>query len=364
MNMVPDHHEDPREHIRTLLEEARRQGAFPGAVLLWGLASGKPSCLCSGVLRKDIPGDPVTESTLFDLASLTKPLVTASLALLAAGEGALSLSTPLGNLTPLPHGHYLENQPFSRLLSHTSGLLSWAPLYRDIPAGNPRFFRKVLEERILDLPPDYPPGTQARYSDFGYMLAGWIIERVYGGRSLDEIFMEKVTGPLSIPDTGFIRTEEASSLRMHPMASTEMLEDLGVPLTGLVHDEHARYLGGVSGHAGLFASALSVWKLVLPWMGNGKLFRPELLSDFIKKQPGVSWSCGWDSPTGNSQSGHLFSENAIGHLGYTGTSIWMEPENGRIIILLTNRVHPSRTQNLLKIARPGIYDSVMENGFD
>ncbi|EQD37278.1 beta-lactamase, partial [mine drainage metagenome] len=337
---------------------------FPGAVLLWGVASGEPSCLSSGVLRKDIAGEPVTKDTLFDLASLTKPLVTASLALLAAGEGALSLSHQLADLTPLPPGHYLEKQPFSRLLSHTSGLLPWGPLYREIPPNNPLLFRRTLEKKILDLPPDYPPGSEARYSDFGYILAGWIIERIYGQKSLDRIFREKVTDPLSISDTGFIRIEEASPLRMHAIASTEMIENLGIPLTGLVHDEHARYLGGVSGHAGLFASALSVWKLVLPWMGNGKLFRPELLSDFIKKQPGVSWSCGWDSPTGNSQSGHLFSENAIGHLGYTGTSIWMEPENGRIIILLTNRVHPSRTQNLLKIARPGIYDSVMENGFD
>ncbi len=363
MTDASDFHEHSLDRIRKILERAREEGAFPGAVLLWGVASGKPAWLCSGFLRTDIPGERVTENTLFDLASLTKPLVTASLALLAAGEGALSLSRPIEELTPLPPGHYLRKQPLSRLLSHTSGLLPWAPLYREIPPNNPRLFRKMLEERILDLPPDYLPGTQARYSDFGYILAGWIIERIYGNRSLDRLFREKVADPLAVRDTGFIEIEKSSPLRMHPIASTEMIEDLGVPLTGLVHDEHARYLGGVSGHAGLFASALSVWRLVLPWMGQGNLFHPTVLSDFLKKQAGVSWTCGWDTPTENSQSGHRFSKNAIGHLGYTGTSIWMEPGNGRIIILLTNRVHPSRTQNLLKLWRPRIYDSVMENGF-
>ena len=364
MTATPDHYEQSLSRIRTTLETARQEGAFPGAVLLWGLASGLPSSLCSGVVRKDVPGEDVTEDTIFDLASLTKPLVTATLALLAAGDGSLSLSSPIEDLMTLPPDHFLAKQPFSRLLSHSSGLLSWAPLYREIPSGNPAIFKKLLEQKILDLPPDYPPGTAARYSDFGYILAGWIIERIYGKKSLARLFRDKVTSPLEILDTDFIEVGEASPLRMKSIASTEMLEGPGVPLTGLVHDEHARYMGGISGHAGLFANALSVWKLVLPWMGKGDFFHPDILADFIRKQPGVSWTCGWDTPTGQSQSGHLFSENALGHLGYTGTSIWMEPGNGRIIILLTNRVHPSRTQNLLKLWRPRIHDVVMESGFD
>lgn len=363
MTAISDHDEPSPERIRVVLEDARQDGAFPGAVLLWGVASGQPSSLCSGVLRKDIPGDPVTEETLFDLASLTKPLVTATLSLLATQEGLISLSSPLEELMPLPGGHFLAKQPFSRLLSHSSGLLSWAPLYREIPKNNSSRFREILEQRILDLPPDYTPGTTARYSDFGYILAGRIIERVYGKKSLDRLFKEKVTDPLQIPHTGYIETGETNPLRMQSIASTEMIEGAGVPFTGIVHDEHARYMGGVSGHAGLFGSALSVWKLVLPWMGKGHFFHPAILADFKRKQPGLSWTCGWDTPTGDSQSGHLFSENALGHLGYTGTSIWMEPGNGRIIILLTNRVHPSRTQNLLKLWRPRIHDAVMEQGF-
>ncbi len=364
MTDISDHDQPSSERIRVLLEGARQNGAFPGAVLLWGVASGQYSFLCSGVLRKDIPGAPVTEKTLFDLASLTKPLVTATLSLLATQEGLISPSTPLDELMSLPGRHFLARQPFSRLLSHSSGLLSWAPLYREIPPDNPALFREILEQKILDLPPDYTPGTTARYSDFGYILAGRIIERIYGNRSLASLFKEKVTEPLQILNTGFIETGEASPLRMQSIASTEMIEGAGIPFTGIVHDEHARYMGGVSGHAGLFGSALSVWKLVLPWMGKGTFFDPAILADFRRKQPEISWTCGWDTPTGDSQSGHLFSEKAIGHLGYTGTSIWMEPGNGRIIILLTNRVHPSRTQNLLKIWRPRIHDAVMECGFD
>lgn len=349
--------------LHEALEAARQDQAFPGAVLLWGTAGSPPSILAVGATRTDRPGVPVTRDTVFDLASLTKPLVTAALSLLAVREGRITPDTPISRLMELPKGHFLGSQPFSRLLSHSSGLLSWAPLYRELDMQDPDTSRRLLKDAILALPADYEPATQSRYSDFGYLLAGWILEQAYGDIPLDHLFESRIKTPLSVQQAGFLPLASSSILRTASIAATEMVEDRDFPLIGIVHDEHARYLGGVSGHAGLFGSGPAVWDLALPWMGGHPLFPGDLRKQFTTRLAGLPWTLGWDTPTGASQSGHHFSEKAIGHLGYTGTSVWMEPDSRRMVILLTNRVHPSRTRNQIRKWRPILHDLVMEEGF-
>lgn len=339
------------------------EGIFPGGVLLWGNENTILGTDMAGLTRTDIPGaHAVGQDTLFDLASLTKPLVTAGLSLILAAEGILDLDSPISRNLPETAGTYLENVPFHRLLSHSAGLTPWAPLFQEIPPDPDRTLRTRFLEGILALEPAYQAGTGSQYSDFGYILAGWILESL-GGASLDVLFSNRILTPLGISDAGFRPTGPDSPLSGRIFAATEVDPATTTPFIGVVHDEHARLLGGVSGHAGLFATAEAVWELSRPWIVPGMLFPPKGLERFLTRQEGTSWTLGWDTPTSGSSSGDLFSPNSIGHLGYTGTSVWIDRERMNIIILLTHRVHPVRTNNRIRGFRPFVHNRVMSEGF-
>lgn len=344
--------------IRDMMNEGVRNGVYPGGVLLLAGPEGILEEIPVGRTRIDLPDAlPVTPDTLFDLASLTKPLVTAALSLLFVAERKLDLETPIKELLPASRSTFLGSLPFHRLLSHSSGLTSWAPLYRDLTDATDR--KKGLMTAILNLPPAYAPGTRSEYSDFGYILAGWILEFV-GGDRLDRLFQSRLLEPLGIVDAGFTPTAQGSPLSGSVFAATEPPEEGAPVLCGIVHDEHARLLGGIAGHAGLFGTARAVWQLSRPWMGEGNLFPARFLEQFQTRQEGTPWTLGWDTPTEQSSSGHLFSSFSIGHLGYTGTSIWIDLQRQVIIILLTHRVHPTRTNNLIRTFRPQLHDLIMK----
>uniref|UniRef100_A0A7C3QWW7 Class A beta-lactamase-related serine hydrolase n=1 Tax=Leptospirillum ferriphilum TaxID=178606 RepID=A0A7C3QWW7_9BACT len=344
--------------ISEMMDDAVRNGIFPGGVVLWGTPQHIREEVAAGMTRTDDPAAPsVTSGTLFDLASLTKPLATASIALSLAHEGTLDLEAPLGEYLPPARKTRLENVPFHRLLSHSSGLAGWAPLYRDCPAGSSP--REFLLEAILAHPLAYPPGTRSEYSDFGYILAGWILESL-GKDRLDRLFDKNIRHPLDVRDVGFNPAAPDSPLSGRVFAATEPPEEGEPPLSGVVHDEHARLLGGIAGHAGLFATARAVWELARPWAGEGDLFPGGWLDRFRTRQEGTPWTLGWDTPTPGSSSGRLFSPFSIGHLGYTGTSLWIDLDRRIIIILLTHRVHPTRTNNRIRDFRPIIHDRIME----
>lgn len=345
------------------MERGVTEGVFPGGVLLWGDDKGILGTDAAGLTRTDLPNaQPVDTRTLFDLASLTKPLVTAGLSLLLAAEDALDIEAPIARYLPEVRGTFLEPVPFRRLLSHSSGLVPWAPLYRDIPREPDRTLRDRVLSGIVALEPAYAPGTQAQYSDFGYMLAGWILESV-GSAPLDVLFAERIQKPLGISDAGFRPADPGSALAGRTFAATEIDPDTKAPFIGVVHDEHARLLGGVAGHAGLFATAGAVWELSRPWMIPGLLYPREWLDRFLTRQERTPWTLGWDTPTPGSSSGDLFSPDSIGHLGYTGTSVWIDRERMSIIILLTHRVHPVRTNNRIREFRPFAHNRVMTEGF-
>ena len=355
-----------RDRIGRLMEAGVADGVFPGGVALWGDRERVVGEVTAGRLRilPPPPGPPVTPDTLFDLASLTKPLATGALVLLAVSEGRLDLSRTVGQYLPEAAGCFAGEAPLRELLSHSSGLCAWAPLYDRIDPALSREARKSeLLRLILALPPAAPWGGKSIYSDFGFMLLGWILERVWE-EPLEQLYRERIARPLGVASADFLSPDsplrEAVLNGRLPVASTETDPASGEPFTGVVHDEHARLLGGVSGHAGLFGSALAVWVLARPWLGGG-FFSESWLAEFRSRQPGLEWALGWDTPTPGSSSGHHMTPGgAIGHLGYAGTSLWIDWKRERVVVLLTNRVHPVRTNNRIREFRPILHDAIME----
>ncbi len=358
------------EGVRELMEAGCREGIFPGGVVLWGDRGTVRGEVAVGVARLTPPEPlpPVTPHTLFDLASLTKPLATGALVLLMAAEGKMALDAPLRESLPPARGSRWGEVSLRDLLSHASGLPAWAPLYRKIDARLPVEERKgQLLREILALAPAGERGKTSLYSDFGFMLLGWALEEVAGER-LDALFRRRLAGPLRLSGVDFL--SEGSSLpwkdrdRDNRFAATEVDPETGEPRVGVVHDEHSRCLGGVSGHAGLFATARGVWQLSRPWMvrtGEEGIFPERLLKEFTRRREPLEWALGFDTPTPGSSSGtRMTPEASIGHLGYAGTSVWMDRARDRIVVLLTNRVHPTRTNNRIREFRPRLHDRVAE----
>ncbi len=356
--------------VREMMEAGCREGIFPGGVVLWGNRREIRGEVAVGVGRVT-PPEPlplVTPATIFDLASLTKPLVTGALVLLAVAEGRTTLDSPLSDSLPVSRGSRWGEAPLRELLTHSSGLPAWAPLYQEIDETLPGEERKRrLLREILALSPAGERGKASLYSDFGFMLLGWALEEIFG-EGLDRLYRKRVAAPLGLDGVDFL--SEGSSLpwqepdRDRHFAATEVDSESGEPWVGVVHDEHARILGGVSGHAGLFGTARGVWSLARPWMaqkGEGGIFPEELLQEFTRRQEPLEWALGFDTPTAGSSSGTKMTPGAsIGHLGYAGTSVWMDRARDRIIVLLTNRVHPTRTNNRIREFRPRLHDRVDE----
>ena len=275
--------------------------------------------------------------TLFDIASLTKPLSTATLAMMAVEEGALALDDrPRKELT------------VEQLLTHSSGLPAWKLL----GATRAEVLRAVAAE-----PLESPPGSVARYSDLGFILLGATVENALG-EPLDAAFARRIARPLGIGTT-FNPQEHARC------APTEG------ELRGIVHDENARAMGGVAGHAGLFSTARDVSRivhaLVAAWHGVRSTSTPRLLPPARVRQmwtpsttvPGSTWCLGWDRPAATgSSAGERWPKDGVGHLGFTGCSIWIDPPRARWVILLSNRVHPTRANDAIKQFRPELHDAL------
>lgn len=278
-----------------------------------------------------------TGETLFDIASLTKPLSTATLAMMAVEAGALSLDD-----RPRP------DVTVAQIWSHSSGLPAWKRL------GDTRdeVLRAVAAE-----PLESPPGTVARYSDLGFILLGATVERALG-QPLDEAFAARIARPLGVGTT------------FHPRDAAACAPTEG-DLRGVVHDENARAMGGVAGHAGLFSTARDVSRLahslVAAWHGVRSATVPRLLPPARVRQlwtpsgvPGSTWCLGWDRPSpAHSSAGTRWPRDGVGHLGFTGCSLWIDPPRGRWVVLLSNRVHPTRANEAIKAFRPALHDAIV-----
>ena len=344
------------------MSDGVRGGVFPGAVLLCGRPGKILFHKGFGVANLET-GLPVGFDSVFDLASLTKPLATALAMVILIQDGHLALETPLGQILPETNGTAKADITLDMLLRHTSGLAAHRKFYEaDLGEDCPR---RALRSLLVDDPLENNPGDVQLYSDLGYMFLSWVIETTSGKR-LDFFVQENLYKPLGV-DTLFFR--DLSSGETFPpldrIVATQACPWRKKTLVGEVEDENAWAAGGIEGHAGLFGDALSVAALceevLLSLKGKQGLFTPGLIETFLSPRPGQSMVAGFDTPAKeNSSAGKRFGPGAFGHLGYTGTSFWVDPETELIVILLTNRVHPSRANLKIREFRPKIHDAAMD----
>ncbi len=356
--------------VDELMWQAVESRIFPGAVLLAADPSGIRYQKAFGVTDLD-SGQPVKPSTLFDLASLTKPLCTALVVMKLIQAGRLDLNQGIGTYVPMLLETDKSRITIDHLLRHTSGLPAHREYYRVIMKFPEKSRREMLRSLVANEPLLHEPGVQKCYSDLGFILLAWIIETVAEQR-LDLVVQEMIYRPLGIHDLIFIEIgdgHQASDQDDNAIASTERCPWRGRVLRGEVHDDNAWAAGGIEGHAGLFGTAQGVWKLLTDILKASARHESvaipvEVLESYLKRKSPEKTVAGFDtvSPQGSS-AGSCFSPLTIGHLGFTGTSFWLDLEKQRGVILLTNRVHPSRTNEGIKAFRPRLHDQVMTTLF-
>jgi CubicO group peptidase (beta-lactamase class C family) len=365
--------------VADVITRAIDGGAFPGAVILVA-RSGEVLYHEPFGSRSLVPErTPMAADTVFDLSSLTKPLATTALVMLLTREGKLR---PEDRVTRFVQNFGAQGKfgvTVRHLLAHCSGLPAWRPYHRDIAraaTGRPnhlasRGAREFVYEQIHRERLEYPPGTQAVYSDLGFLLLGELVELVTQA-PLDRVFHERIALPLGLRATGFVDLGRLRRDKLAPVtdaiAPTEQGGWREKLLCGEVHDDNAWAVGGVAGHAGLFSTAADVHTLV-SWLracacGSDAALPAELVRRFWTREgsvPDSTWALGWDTPSSQgSSAGTRVSPRAVGHLGFTGTSLWIDLERDAHVILLTNRVHPDRHDERIREVRPQVHDAVWE----
>ncbi|GAB4365012.1 MAG: serine hydrolase domain-containing protein [Deltaproteobacteria bacterium] len=352
-----------------LLEEGMREKAFQAAVLFAARGEEPVLRISTGTARL---------SSVFDIASLTKPLV-AALFFLQVQQGRIAPEDRLEGVVPSRSPD--PNAPaitFLQLLSHTAGLPAYRPLFRDlaeIEAGEGRRIRGTAEghdraiETVLSLPLEYPPGRSWTYSDLGYMLLGLAIERI-AFSSLDRLLRKEIAEPLGMHDTRYLPLAAMSECETGRIVSTGRSPVREIEKIGEVDDENAAAMGGVAGHAGVFSTAHDLFlfarEILRARRGEGRILsRVSALrmTERVAVPPGCPRTPGWDTPTpdagGGSQAGSRFSRNTVGHLGFSGCSLWIDLDREVTVILLTNRVFFGPDNDRLKALRPRIHDAVL-----
>ena len=327
--------------------------AFPGAVVEVGDASRPLWREAFGTRTFDDPSSRVGDDTIFDLASLTKVLATTPIVIQQTERGSIGVDDPVNKYIGQWRDEDRTHVTLRDLLSHCSGLPGWAPLFREYHG------REEFERAICAMPLEYTPRAQSVYSDLGFMLLGFILEN---DQPLTARFDALRAQMGIVEDVQF----NPPSLWLRRTAATEIDEWRGRLVIGEVHDENAHALGGVAGHAGLFGTAAAVGQHArhLLQILEGKIgaFRRDSLEMFITRRsdvPNSSRALGWDTMLPSSSCGGRMSPRAFGHTGFTGTSLWIDPDRGVYVILLSNRVHPSRANDAIRKVRPAFHDAVM-----
>ncbi|MGH7584788.1 MAG: serine hydrolase domain-containing protein [Gemmatimonadales bacterium] len=334
--------------LAALLDSAVAAGAAPGAVI--GLSMhGKRWYYGTGRLGLDDATRP-DEHTVYDLASLTKVVALTSAALHEVEAGALDLDAPVQRYVPEFAGPGKERVTVRHLLTHSSGLPAWRELFREAPT------RDSALAIVFATPLDTLPGTGEVYSDLGAILAGVVVERVSGTR-LSALANQQVFRPLGMRDTRYAPPESWQAR----IAPTENDPWRGRILRGEVHDENAARLEGITGHAGLFGTAADLVRYGEWWLEAWAT--DSVAHAFASRQelvPGSSRAIGWDTPSIRSSAGTRLSNWSFGHTGFTGTSIWIDPSRQLVVVLLTNRVHPTRENTRNILLRRAVADAAAE----
>jgi len=324
------------DRIAELLDEMFASGVGSAGAVSVGDAGVEVARLACGAFAQG--GAQIDERARFDVASLTKPMVTAAIAMALVADGRLDLDRPIRDVL----ADAASTGTIAQLLGHAAGCAAHVEFFRE------PLTRALLGERARRHPAG-APGVAALYSDLGYIMLGNLLERV-GGAPLEQLFADRVATPLGL------------SARFGPVDDAVATEGV----QGIVHDENARFAGGICGHAGLFATIDDLARFAAALVGGR--FHPAVLQRFATTSaaPGASWRLGWDTPSrtpGVSHAGDRWPrEHAIGHLGFTGTSLWLDLAHGRWVALLTNRVHPTRegSADAIKRVRRGVNDAALD----
>ncbi|HSG69232.1 MAG TPA: serine hydrolase domain-containing protein [Planctomycetaceae bacterium] len=348
--------------VEKVLQQAVEDGAFPGCTaivgshdqILWQGAFGTLDETKSSAVKQD---------TIYDLASLTKVVGTTTVTMQLVARQKLSLDDTVAKWIPefVTAEAKADDSPRTRvtirhLLTHTSGLPSWKPFYKTADS-----YRSLLEEVTAE-PLEVEPGTRYKYSDMGMILMGEILSRAES-KPLAKLEQELVFIPLKMNDT--LRNPPAALLPR--IALTERSSETGDYIHGVVHDENSASGEGLTGHAGLFSTTGDLAKFAQEMLralqGESRVLPTEQVRDFTKRQklPGnARRGLGWQTFTSGYSGGTRLSETAFGHTGFTGTSIWIDPERDLFLILLTNRVHPTRENGKIGSVRVKFADAVVE----
>jgi CubicO group peptidase (beta-lactamase class C family) len=354
--------------------------AFPGTSIAVTHRDRLVALKALGRFTYDADSPKPSSATLFDVASVTKAVATTTMAMILYERGLLELEAPVIGIVP----EFMADdcgEPDPRrgdvlirmLLAHASGL----PAYEKLFLG--AHSREELLRAAFTTSLSTDPGTHAEYSDIGFILLGSALERI-AGESLDAFCQREVFGPLAmlhstfnppaniraeIPSTADERTEvEGSRIPTASSAETTRSTFRKRIIQGEVQDENAFVLGGVAGHAGLFSTAEDLARFAHVMLHGGRpILRPETVELFTRREsapPGTSRAFGWDKPSSPSQSGKYFGSRSFGHLGYTGTSLWIDPDRQLSIVLLTNRTWPDCVNQAIRQVRPNFHDAIIE----
>ena len=359
----------------TIIREAIKERAFPAASLAVTLADKLVALKSFGsfvyVGDTKALNPEVQPTTIFDLASLTKPLATTTMAMILYERGMLELDAPVAGSVPEilqasdtdPRRREIT---FRMLLAHSSGLPAYEKLFLKTHS------RGDLLKAAFTMPLAGDPGSRAEYSDIGFIILGIALERI-AGEPLDVFCQREIFGPLAMTRTTFNPPKEIRSQipptadeTPAPQASAETKPARSTfrnrIIQGEVQDENASVLGGIAGHAGLFSDAEDLALFAHGMLrGGSPILRSETISVFTRREStptGTSRALGWDTPSSPSQSGKYFGPKSYGHLGYTGTSLWIDPDRELSVTLLTNRTWPDCSNHAIKQMRPKIHDAI------
>jgi CubicO group peptidase (beta-lactamase class C family) len=343
-----------QDSVTRVVSRALSDSAFPGAYAVVG--SSDRVYYSGGFGSIDwAPGSPAPdEHTLWDMASLTKVIGMTTAMMQLVGQGRVDLDAPVSRYLPRFTGEGKEAVTVRHLLTHSSGLPPWRPLYKE--AATPEEAIAAVYATALDT----VPGARMAYSDLGAILLGQIVEQI-SGWPLDQYLAANVFGPLGMEETGFTPAQSV----MFRTAPTEYDPWRQRHVRAEVHDENAFRLGGVSGHAGLFSSGRDLTIFAQMLLGGGarngvRIVQEPVLRRFTHVQDSAlsHRALGWETPSGRNSAGHFLSRQAFGHTGFTGTSLWMDPERDLFVILLTNRVNPTRQNTRIGGVRIALADAV------
>jgi len=353
------------KRLYTIFSSALDKYVFPGAAVgisLWNGTEYDRNIYHYGLAQSYPERVKIFHETFFDLASLTKPLATVPALLSLLEARTITWDSNLGEIFP---GEIPEDKiqiTIKQLMSHCSGLPAHKEYFKKLLKlkGNKKksLFSWILEEKLI-----YLSETDFLYSDLGFMLLGIIVEKI-AGKNFNEYIKQKIYTPLNLQNSLFFAEKEKRGIAY---AATEKCPWTGKILSGIVHDDNCRALGGVAGHAGLFGTIKGVVEWCEQFLSQlkGRNTHPFYGNETIRKAVTKKWISGWtpgfDTPsvTGSS-SGRFFSSDSFGHLGFTGTSFWVDPQKEVIIVLLTNRVHFGRHNELIRKFRPFFHDTVMQ----